>query len=326
MFVLTSKITVVTTKGATITWSGVNECKIKRSINSYVDTCTLMIPISAKLTNKLKPEQIVYTINRGDKITVELGYNGRLVKEFEGFVARVNYTMPCEIECEGYSYQLKRNNINKSFGKSTTLKEVLENCVEKTNIKLSDSIPDMKLYNYKVTNAPASKVLDNLKEQFKVVAYFRFNELYVGLEQIGTVGKVAYRLGWNTVDVNNLKYRLAEDVRLKVVVKTAKSDGGKDVYTVGDADGSVREMIIKNSKLDEVKKIADDYLARYKYTGFEGNIIGFLEPYAEHGYSCQLVDNNYPERNGTYFTTGVEVSFGQSGARRSLEINKKLSS
>lgn len=325
MFVLTSKIEVASKKNGNISWSGVNDLRIKRSIGSYVDTCVIKLPTTARLnTNTAVTEQAVYAFNAGDPITVNLGYNNEMQKEFKGFVSKVGYSTPIEIECEGYSYLLKRKNIKYSW-KSTTLREVCEYITHGTGIKLSAAIPQIKLTNYKIHNATATKVLDYLIDQYKLVAYFNFDELYVGLEELAPAGKVEYALGYNTVDSNSLKYQNEDDVRIKVVAKTTKKDGGKELYTCGDSDGEVREIIVKNSSISDIKKSANDYLSRFKYTGFTGNFTAFLQPFASIGYSCKIVDQRYHERSGTYFLYSVEVSFGMNGARRVCELTKKLS-
>ncbi len=328
LFVLHSDIKINSTKNGAIAFNGVNDLRIKRSITSYVDTCVIKLPTTARLvSNDTLTVESVKAFNAGDKITVRLGYNNEFEKEFEGFISKVGYATPVEVECEGYSYLLKKKNINTSW-KKTTLREVCEHITAGTGIKLSPAIPQMALTNYKVHNATATKVLDNLIEQFKLVAYFVFDELYVGLEETNTtsIKSVSYGLGFNTADVNNLKYQNEDEVRVKVVAKTTKKDGAKEVYSCGDSDGAVREIIVKNSELSDVKKIANDYLQRYKYTGFTGSLTGFLQPFAEPAYSCKIKDKRYAERNGTYFIQSVEVTFGLNGARRIVELTKKLSS
>jgi hypothetical protein len=325
MFVLTSKIEVASKKNGNISWSGVNDLRIKRSIGSYVDTCVIKLPTTAILnSNSTLTEQAVYAFNAGDPITVNLGYNNELQKEFKGFVSKVGFSTPVEIECEGYSYLLKKKNINKSW-KTTTLREVCEYITNGTAIKLSDAIPEMKLTNYKVHNATATKVLEYLIDQYKLVAYFNFDELYVGLEELAPAGNVGYALGYNTADSSSLKYQHEDEVRMKIVAKTTKKDGNKQKYSIGDADGSVKEIIVKNSdSIDQIKKSAKDYLARYKYTGFTGNFTAFLQPFASIGYSCKIIDQRYQERSGTYFLYSIEVTFGMNGARRICELTKKL--
>jgi hypothetical protein len=326
-FALSSYITITSkASGKVIGWSGVHSCRIKKSVSSYVDTCTLTLPASMVLndTNAISNTKVLDTFKRGDAIKVQLGYDGKLETEFEGFITDVSYTTPVVIECEGYSYKLKTKNINRSW-KTVTVRELCEFITKDTGIQLSDRIVQTSLTNWKVSNATGTQVLDKLKEQLKYSVYFIGNVLYVGLEELETSKKVTYKLGWNTADVNSLKYKLADDRRVKIVCKTTKEDGNKEVYTIGDADGGVQEMIVKNANIADAKKAADALLARTKYTGFEGTVEGFLVPYAHHGYACQIIDTKYEVRSGKFFTAAVEINFGINGARRNLEITKSLS-
>jgi hypothetical protein len=325
MFVLCSKIDIDSSKNGQFTFNGVNDLRIKRSVGSYVDTCTIKLPTTARLNseNPITVES-VKAFKAGDKITIQLGYNKEFKKEFVGFVSKVGFATPIEVECEGYSYLLKKKNINKSW-KTVKLRELIEYIVQGTGIKLG-RIHDQTLTNYVVHNATATKVLDDLKDKYKFAAYFKFDTLFVGLEEVNEHGNVEYGLGYNTADVNSLKYQLEDDVRLKVVAKTTKKDGAKEIYTCGDTDGEVREIIVKPDELSKVKEVANDYLRRFKYTGFTGSFSGFLQPYCEHGDSCKIIDTRYKERNGTYFVNAIEVTFGMGGARRVVELTKKLSS
>lgn len=324
MFVLKSHIII----GA-FTLNGVNDCRIKKGIHSYVDTAIIKVPTTARLKQKDTVTVSVDTankFNRGDKVTIELGYNGKLKKEFVGFVSRVNYTTPCEIECEGYSYLIRKKNINKTFTKGTKIRAVCEELIKGTGITLSNAIPDIALGSaLRVVNENGAKVLDYLKDNLKYSIYFNGSQLYVGLEETELKGTVKYKLGWNTIKDNGLKYHLAEDTKVKVILKTPNSSGGKTLYTVGDADGDVREHIVNNVASNNLKNIAENYLKQLKFNGYEGKLTAFLQPYCEHGYSAKIEDPKYPERNGTYFVSSVEISFGTGGARRIPEITKKLS-
>jgi hypothetical protein len=74
---------------------------------SYVDRATIKVPITARI--KRADETITATaetaklFKEGDAVSIDLGYNNKFNTEFIGFVSRVNFTTPVEIECEGYS-------------------------------------------------------------------------------------------------------------------------------------------------------------------------------------------------------------------------------
>jgi hypothetical protein len=328
-FTLTSNITItnINTKQV-VKLRGVNDCRIKKGIHSYIDTATLKIPLSGRLKQKNGSSSSVETAQffyRGDKVKIELGYDNKLKTEFIGFISRVNFTSPCEIECEGYSFQLRQKNINKTFAKGTQVNEIIAFLIQGTDIVLSNKIPNVALESaMTVNNATACQVLDKIKENQLMTIYFNGNELYVGLQQTEVKKNVKYRLGWNTIKDNGLKFQLAEDKRVKVILKVSKKDGDKALYTTGDPDGEVHEYIVNMAEKD-LKHIAEDHLLKMKFTGFEGKITTLLVPYCEHACSAEVEDTRYSERNGTYFVPSVEVVFGTSGTRRIVELSNKLS-
>lgn len=323
-FVLNANIKV-----GTVSFTAVHHVRTRRGVHSYVDTAIIEVPTTARLKKadaQTRSEETAQVFHRGDAVTIQLGYNGEYKEEFKGFVNRIDYSTPCVIECEGYSYQLKKKNINKSW-KSTTLRSLCEEIVKGTDIKVHAAVGNMKIQNLRVKNSPATKVLDHLKRKLHQSVYFvNGNELYVGLEEIAVTGSVKYRMGWNVIKDGGLKYKQAEDKRIKIVLKTAKSEGGKDVYSAGDSDGEVREFLVHNVSKNELKQIAEAKLAKVKYTGYDGKMNAFLQPFAVHGMSAELTDKKYPERDGTYYVDSTEVMYGMTGARRIVEISKKISS
>ncbi len=142
-FDLTSDITIGThkkVKPAKVSW--------KTDINSFTDTCTIELPRITYLKT-IKPttedkqqsnDRKEYDIKENDKITVLLGYDGKNEKRFEGFVKRVNMSIPVKVECEGYSYLLYNIMFNKTYS-SVTVKQLLTDLCTGTEIVLSNEIP-----------------------------------------------------------------------------------------------------------------------------------------------------------------------------------------
>lgn len=323
-FVLNAHITI-----GTYSFKAVNEVRIHKGVHSYVDTAEITIPTTARLKKQdtqTVSELTAQQFNRGDKVVIKLGYNGELKTEFTGFVNRVNFSTPCKVECEGFSYLLKTKNINKSW-KSISLKALCQELVLGTEIEVSDDIPSMNITSLRVPNAPSTKVLDHLKKRLKLSVYFiDGNKLYVGTEEVIKSNTVKYKIGWNVIDESGLKFKQANDRPVKVVLKSTKAAGGRVLYSTGDAHGEVREFIVKNTDQAGLEKVAEGYLKKLNYTGYEGKINAFLQPYAVHGDTAQIIDNKYPERSGSYFIDSTDVTYGISGARRNVEVSKKLSS
>ena len=247
---LNCKIEIETKDNKKLSFTAVNNCEIERSIYNLGSTAKIKIPASARLTTKgdkiSESVQSGKQFARGDKISISLGYDDKLENEFKGFIYRVNFTTPLEIECEGYEFQLRKPADVKVF-ESTTLKDLLTWAANGTDITLSDHIPKINFTNYVI---PAGKskldVVQDVKDKYGLTTYFTENLLYCGLSYIPDYGEVKYSLGVNTIKDNELKYRNADDVKLKVKAIWAKKDNTKIEAHVGDDDGQERTLFFFN--------------------------------------------------------------------------------
>lgn len=309
---------------------GINDAsKIKRSVKEIVDTATLKIPAVGRI-NKTSdlPTTSIETSKlwtEGDKVTIQLGYNGDLRTEFKGFVRRVTASVPVEVECEGYAWQLRRVRLLKSY-KSVTLKAFLKDLVLGTDITLSQFIPDMQLSNLTINHANALKTLEYLKEKLHLSVYFQFDVLYVGLEEGVRGNLVKFRLGWNCVRDDNLKYRLASDTQVLVRLVTGKGKNNKrTLIEVGDQGGSLIQKYIANVT-DEatLRAIANDILQKAKYTGYEGYISGLLQPFCQPCDTAMIIDKMYNVMGGNCFTEATEVDFTMHGATRKTHVSRAI--
>ena len=167
MFVMTSDIKVggYSVKPTSVRW--------KCSVSNFTDTCTITLPLSLYVKtegittgNDENVKDIIF--NEGMSVEISLGYDGQNTRRFAGFVNRINYTTPLSIECEGYSWQLRKIRITKSY-KTTTAKDILLDLISGTDIKLSKAIPDLPLKNVWFKDCPGVKVLDI--EKFARIAH-----------------------------------------------------------------------------------------------------------------------------------------------------------
>lgn len=324
-FVFNSKIKI----GAYAFEGGFNDLTIKKSVLILMDTATMRLPaLGFIIQNGQLAESSLQTatlFTEGMPVKVELGYNGNYNTEFEGFVRRVSPASPIVLEMEGYGWQLRRKNIMQSW-KNTTLLEVAQELVKGTDIVLSKKIPDVKLSNFGIHNLNALAALEKLKEKLHLTAYFRGNELYMGLQQLNSRLTVKYKLGWNTVRDDKIKYRLASDTKILVRVTKKLKKGKQLLYEVGDKDGAINAINLNyiNGESD-IKTIGDNALKMAKYTGYEGGLTALLEPYCKPGDTAEIIDTRANERDGKYFITSTEVTYSTSGAKRITNIQYKLS-
>ena len=121
------------------TYHGINAVKIERSITTLSGTATIKLPSTAVLKQASGERLNVLTsqmIERGHTVTIDLGYNGVTKREYTGYVTRVNYTTPLEVECEDAAFLLRGKQIKKTYPKTmkATLTKVLSDITEGTGI------------------------------------------------------------------------------------------------------------------------------------------------------------------------------------------------
>lgn len=331
MFKLDYKITI-----NNIRFNGVASVKTKRSLTSLGGSATIVVPATAVLKQTDGSRLNVLTaqqVKRGDPVEVELGYNGKLKKEFSGFVKRVNYTRPLEIECEDAVFLLRDKKVKKSYTKSdnATIEKVIRDIIAGTNITLETGgldipIESLLLATKSGEEVPAEEALNHILDVYGLVGFFNTSQtLFVGLRYGKRLGEVKYRLGWNTIKDDELKYHNADDMKVKVKAVYFTALGKKEVREIGDGDGSVRTIHLTGVKdAAKIDELAKNELDKWKFNGFSGKITAFLEPYAEVGSIISIQDEKYPERAGNYYCEGTEVTFGAKGARRIIELGAKL--
>lgn len=327
--------------------------KVTKSVHSFEDKCVIKIPAVAvlKKNGELLKNPFVPTfapiqfsvaklINEGDKVFVELGYNGKLVQEFEGFVSRVNFTTPVEIECEGFSYQLRQNSYNRSF-KKTTLREILEYLVKGTDIILNDhnaKVPITKFLIEKGTTG--TDALESLRKALVNSINFQFNgnKLSATIDYLNRGLDVKYQLGYNVIKDNNLKLHEAKNGPVSINIIGQKNDGTQTYVIAGTHLKKVKSVtkvhageglskVLKTHAVTDhatLTQFAEGISKKTNYDGYEGKITCFLQPFCQPGYRAMIDDKKYPERSGNYLVESTEVTYGTSGARRMVEIGGKL--
>jgi hypothetical protein len=330
MYVKLNCLFVIYTKdGDTIRFDAVNSVDTDRSLDKICSTAKFKIPTSSRLVrskNEFESVQTSKVFGRGDKIYIQLGYDDRMYEEFEGFISKVNFTQPLEIECQGYEFLLNDTIPTKTY-KSTNLKEVLSYIIHNTDIRLDGNIPEVNMQNYVIpANLKRIDALQQLKERYGLTVYFLKNVLFAGLDFQKYLGTVKYSLGINTPKADELKYQTADEVKLKIKAIQINKDNSKIEAEFGDKEGEQRTLYFYTAKdKKDLEKLAFSEMKKYKYDGFVGKLTTFLEPYSTPGMVAQIIDERYPERSGKYEIRSVTVSFGTSGARRIVEIGKTVS-
>ena len=339
MFVLTSDITI-----GKFRFAGVNDVRIKRSIHGIAETAVISIPSIARILYKGKatPGTVITgaQFKDGDAVTIKLGYNGEMQTEFRGFVKRRNLQMPLVVECEGYSWLLRRNSVDR-FWKKISVKELLKAAVAGLEAGYRISVQcdvDLELNNVSLAGETGFDVITNLSKYTDnglTCFFIRPDTLWCGLLYSNYAqgsnplqkNTVKYRLGYNVVSDNDLRERNKENGNTLVKYSKRMADGNK-ISETSDAFKNYARTHTKilNRVRDSIalKRLANEHSYQLSFTGYEGHLKTFLQPFAEPGYNSSILDTRYPERDGTYLVESTEVIFGMSGARRIVEIGPRL--
>jgi len=305
-----------------------NLMKWNRSVENFSDSASFKVPGITRLRKEGDVYDRVATgliFKEGMKVTLSAGYDGNNEVRFMGFIKRVNFTIPLEVECEGYSYQLRKKlDFTKSY-KDTTVKSILADLVQGTDIALSTAIPAIPIDKAVFQNVTGVQVLEWLKDKCLLTVYFNFNTLYCGMQQLEAKTTKNFILGWNVIKDNELKFNADKefaDVRIQVGAR--KKDGERERQYSGKKDGQVKKYRSAIKDAATLARIADQKRSELVNRGYEGAITTFLTPFVEQGMAVQIDDNKYPERTGKYFVTGVAGEFSNTGGRQTIKIGNSL--
>lgn len=323
MYALDCRVTI-----GDITFDSVNDMVVSTSIHQIMQTAKVRVPLTARLNNKGKVSKVstadVFKV--GDPVSVEMGYNGVMYPEFNGYVTRLVYGMPLTIECEDHMYILRKNHITLSE-ESMKVSDLVDKCLDGL-YELATEVPDIVITDVVLEEEPADSVLQIIRERFGLSIFFtRLGKLYVGAQY-----------GYRSFDVNynfhvnikprseSLKYQDADEIKMKIIVKSFRKDGTYIESITGDDDGSVRTLWyygIEDQGTLEERAIAE--IERYKFSGYTGRFTTLLDPKCEPGCVANVVDPDFEERGGSYYIESVETRYGQRGAERIIEPGILLS-
>ncbi len=336
MFVLNSDITI-----GNFRFSGAKKVVISRSIHSIYEQATIVVPSVARIAKNGQDGAIEETtaslIADGDPVVIKLGYDGDLQEEFTGFVTQRDLNMPLEITCEGYSWLLSRNPVNIS-GKYMPIKELLQTAVagiSECPIKVVCDL-DITLNNVQVNGTATDVIRYILRYTDGCVSccFISPGTLWCGLVytpiakgiDLFNKGSVAYKLGYNVLKENRLQVRNVADN--PVAVQYSKKLGGglrfmvkSDVFA---ETGSVYNKILNQiGDTEPLRELADEKAYRLNYTGYEGSLHTFLQPYVRPGCLAYVADSRYPG-GGTCLVESVSTAYGIRGARRIVELGPQI--
>jgi hypothetical protein len=340
MFALSSQITI----GA-FRFSGVHEVRIRRSIHSIMETAVITIPTIARLLkNNTDLPHTVKTgdlFTDGDAITVEVGYNGKLTTEFEGFVSGRNAGLKTAVFCEGYG-RLLQQSVIEGFWSAMSLKNLLQQAV--ANIDPSRNITvrcdaDINFCNVTANRISGYRLIEQILKYTDNALRCFFIEptvLWCGLPYskyaLGSRLNTAephsqFRPGYNALCEHTLIQRNSNMNPGRIVYVKRLPSG--TVLTATDAvvAAPVRTVVkVLNHIADwkSLQLLANEKAYTGSFEGYEGSFTGFLLPAAKAGSGIVIHNNNSTETNAVYLAETEELIFGVQGVRRNLEPGPRL--
>ncbi len=305
---LKSQLTLTDPKtGKGVRFDHISEAEIEQSVLTLGDTATITIP---RRYGKIKDRGIFEYFKVGDKVTLELGYNGELHPEFTGYLREIESGYPVKLHVDDELYMLRKNNWVKSW-KSISLKELLTQIAPGYQIEC----PDVNLGQFQIDNASTLVVLQELKKQYGFSSFLKDNTLHCQFTyDVRGIGDIhTYDFSKNVrKGKTNLTYRRKEDFNIQIKAISNLSNGKKLTETVGskDKDASQRTLNFKDKTQQELRELALKELDRLVFDGFEGTISGFGYPRTKAGDTLKIIDKKEPERNGMYLIEAVTIRYG----------------
>lgn len=295
---------------------------IHKSVDLLIDTAVIVVP-GVYCNQSLDIEGKVKV---GDKVTIRLGYDNKLVTEFEGYLQRIDTDdSSLTFNCEDAIYLTRKPVKDKQFTK-TSVKQIVEYCLSEIGMKELNCTYNITYEKFVIKNANAYDVLKKLQDDTKANIYMKGTTLNVHPAYVEKGGDVQYDFAVN-IESSDLKYRNADDRRFEVTVEGVGLDGKKKQVMIGTTGGEKRTIRVQSPMSVESLKLRGEQEMKYlSYTGYEGSITGWLIPYVEPTYSAHIHDREYEYKTGSYYVVSVTTTFSENGGVRKIELGRKLTS
>jgi hypothetical protein len=309
---------------------------INQSIETLTDNCTITIPRKLQWNgaaiamgdSQINAEPI---LKRSDKVVIETGYDGVLKTRFIGYLKDIKTGVPVTLTCEDSMFLLKKGSITKSYPARHTLKQLLTDILPSgVEFVVPDGADLVYLQPVNYTKVTPAKILEELKSD-GIYSYFRnISEngvtravLYSGLAYWTNRKERSFKYSFNIIK-DDLTYKRAEDISLKVTAISISRDNKKIEKSFGDDDGEVRTLHFFELTEADLEQYAKKEIERLKVTGYYGNFTTFGVPSIEKGDVAKITGNEY-HPDGSYLVKSNKIEFGQKGYREIPVLDTMIS-
>ena len=312
------------------TFDYVTEVEINSSWEMFTDTAEMTIPRKLRFSkNGEVIENIISGDNplfkRGDAVSMVMGYSGQTASRFTGYVSNISPQNPLVFEFQDEMYTLKQKTI-KSYSKTgLTLTKLITDIVGNVPFEITQ---EFTIGKYAIKNATVSQVLEHLKSNYGVTSFFKDGTLFCGLaypiKDVDQIKITDIDMEQFVIDDSNLVYQRDDDQKIKIKAISIYPDNTRKEAEAGDADGGERTQYFYNVSEADLKKYAEERLEKFKYTGYTGSFVTFINPIIRQGEAVRLTSTKRPDANGVYLVKRVITRSGVNGGRQEVELDIKI--
>lgn len=297
-------------------------CEVRKDANKLTDTATIKLSGMAYS----KALEVENKIKRGDKVVIKLGYNDELPTEFNGYISNIATDNTIVIECEDGMFLFKAEVKNKQY-KKVEATEIVEDVAKQIGgftVVKGAGTASVKFDKFTINDATAYEVFKKIKSETRLHIFVKDKELHIHLQHTYKGGNVAFDFSKN-IESSSLKYVKEEDKKVQINVIGMTRNNNKTNVLIGEPGGDKLTIHRYNiSDKNSLKAIGKEEIKKHRYTGYEGDITGWLLPYCTYSYSAKVIDTDYDKRQGTYYIEAVTTTMNVAGGKRKITLGKLL--
>lgn len=317
MYRLTAKITIEGERRWQL--EEVTAVEITRDTEKLTDECKITLPKKVKWDGAAE-----IPVRRGDRVSVELGYDDDLQAAFTGYVRDVGFKTPIVLACEDEMFKLKQQAAQKKAYRNVDIETLLKDQGISYEIRV---LGEQRLGQYRVTADTVASLLGKLQQQ-GVRSFFRMEGgqpvLYCGvLFERETTPSQVFATGVNIIDDQSLEQQKADTMRLRVKAVSLMPDNKKKVKVeVGDADGELRVLHTYNKTESELKAWAEQEMKRLKRDGLTGSFKTFGYRLADKLDVIGIKIDG--EKKGCYQVKKNVIKYDSGGFRQEITLGYRM--
>jgi hypothetical protein len=297
-----------------------DSAEIHSSVDLLADTAIIKLP-AMNLNKSLGVEA---KIKIGDPVKIQAGYGDDLQPEFEGFVQRIaTDDGSITLECEDGLYAFRKPVPDKAF-KASSVKDVASYVASQVGGYSVKCDYDFTYDKFVISRATGYDVLKKLQEESKANVYLKGTELHIHPAYVEKFGDASYDFARN-IEKSDLTYKRADERKYEVEVEGIDKDGKRVSQVIGTPGGDKRSIKIYGvSDPATLKTRGEEELKRISYDGYEGSITCWLLPICRPGFTAKIKDQEYPEKDGSYYVVAVTTKISSAGGVRTIQLGRRI--